>query len=93
MPQPHAFVSSNFKLSSLKYLEPGYDWVSYFGKSHLLPYVDVVLHEQILIHQLLSAAAAPASVAALTAPTSPRTITVTNPPPTCSFQLMLHLLL
>ena len=31
-----------------------------------------------------SAAAAPASVAAFTAPTSPRTITVTRPPPTCS---------
>ena len=30
-----------------------------------------------------SAAAAPASVAALTAPTSPRTITVTKPAPTC----------
>ena len=31
-----------------------------------------------------SAAAAPASVAAFTAPTSPRTMTVTRPPPTCS---------
>ena len=30
------------------------------------------------------AAAAPASVAALTAPTSPLTITVTRPPPTCT---------
>ena len=34
-----------------------------------------------------SAAAAPASVAAFTAPTSPRTITVTNPPPTCSLPI------
>src|SRR5882724_1740758 len=33
---------------------------------------------------ILPAAAAPASVAAFTAPTSPRTITVTRPPPICS---------
>src|ERR1700749_1564022 len=33
---------------------------------------------------VLLAATAPASVAALTAPTSPRTITVTRPPPICS---------
>ena len=38
-----------------------------------------------------SAAAAPASVAALTAPTSPRTITVTRPPPTCSLPIRVTL--
>ncbi|CYU65433.1 Uncharacterised protein [Streptococcus suis] len=37
------------------------------------------------------AAAAPASVAALTAPTSPRTKTVTKPPPTCSFPIKVTL--
>ncbi len=33
----------------------------------------------------------PRSVAALTAPTSPRTKTVTKPPPTCSFPIKVTL--
>ncbi len=45
-------------------------------------------HSEVEINSpTFSAAAAPASVAALTAPTSPRTITVTNPAPTCCLPL------
>ena len=39
----------------------------------------------------LCAAAAPASVAAFTAPTSPLTRTVTRPPPTCSLPIQVTL--